>query len=214
MRAASVCSGQANLASPFGGDSSPCCQRRGARDPDAPGKRGRSCELVPRRKGHPLGGDAGKAPSRGTLAMRAGASGRGGDMSRSGQGAGRPPLANIDAARSSRSAAQPGDSGFDAHAGAGAGRAGHGGSCAAKPPLLMRRMAVKPRDRAGGAEEGSRATTTRSAPWQAPAGLRINGKSSAWSGKAKRQGRDGQGLRARMGRSRTRRGLAGAGPQN
>jgi hypothetical protein len=34
-------------------------------------------------------------------------------MSRSGQDAGRPPLANI-AADSSRSAAQPGDSGFDA----------------------------------------------------------------------------------------------------
>ena len=36
-------------------------------------------------------------------------------MTRSGQGAGRPPLANI-AAGSSRSAAQPGDSGFDGKA--------------------------------------------------------------------------------------------------
>jgi hypothetical protein len=45
------------------------------------------------------------------LAVCAGASGLEGDMARSGQGAGRPPLANS-AAGSSRSAAQPGDSGF------------------------------------------------------------------------------------------------------
>jgi len=53
-----------------------------------------------------------------------GRSEREGGMTRSGQGAGRPPLASI-AAGSSRSAAQPGDSGFAGKAVLGLGVVGH-----------------------------------------------------------------------------------------
>ena len=57
-------------------------------------------------------------------------------MSRSGQGAGRPPLASI-AAGSSRPAAQLGDPGFDAQAALGLVGLGVVGSCAAKPPGVL-----------------------------------------------------------------------------
>ena len=59
-------------------------------------------------------------------------------MSRSRQGAARPPSANI-AAGSSRLAARPGDSGFDAQVALALVGLGVVGHVLRKPPLLMKR---------------------------------------------------------------------------
>jgi MYXO-CTERM domain-containing protein len=128
-------------------------------------------------------------------------------MSRSGQGAGRPSSASI-AAASSRSAAQPGDSGFEAQAAlglVGLGMVGH--------MLRSRRFYEKVAVAAivlgalkGIGHDNQVSTMARLQAWDKREIQRLESK-------ARRQGRAVKDS-ARMARSRTRRGLAGAGPQN
>ena len=127
-------------------------------------------------------------------------------MSRSGQGAGRPPLAI--AAGSSRSAAQPGDSGFDGQAAlglVGLGVVGH--------VLRSRRFYEKVAVAAivlgalrGIGQDNRASTMARLQAWNKREIQRLERK-------AQRQGRAVKGS-ARMARSGPPRGLAGAGPQN
>lgn len=128
-------------------------------------------------------------------------------MSRSGQGAGRPPLAII-AADSSRSAAQPGDSGFDGQTALGLvvlGVVGH--------VLRSRRFYEKVAVAAivlgalrGIGQDNRASTMARLQAWNKRQVQRMERK-------AQRQGRAVEGS-ARMARSGPPRGLAGAGPQN
>ena len=128
-------------------------------------------------------------------------------MTRSGQGAGRPPPAII-AAGSSRSAAQPGDSGFAGKAAlglVGLGVVGH--------VLRSRRFYEKVAVAAivlgalkGIGHDNQVSTMARLQAWDKREIQRLERK-------AQRQGRAVKGS-ARMARSRTRRDLAGAGPQN
>ena len=128
-------------------------------------------------------------------------------MSRSGQGAGRPPLAII-AAGSSRSAAQPGDSGFDGQVAlglVGLGVVGH--------VLRSRRFYEKVAVAAivlgalrGIGQDNRASTMARLQAWDKRQIQRLERK-------AQRQGRAVTGS-ARMARSGPPRGLAGAGPQN
>jgi hypothetical protein len=127
-------------------------------------------------------------------------------MSRSGQGAGRPPLAI--AAGSSRSAAQPGDSGFDGQMAlglVGLGVVGH--------VLRSRRFYEKVAVAAivlgalrGIGQDNRASTMARLQAWDKRQIQRIERK-------AKRQGRAVKGS-ARMARAGPPRGLAEAGPQN
>jgi hypothetical protein len=127
-------------------------------------------------------------------------------MSRSGEGAGRPPLAI--AAGSSRSAAQPGDSGFEGQAAlglVGLGVVGH--------VLRSRRFYEKVAVAAivlgalrGIGQDNQASTMARLQAWDKRQIQRIERK-------AKRQGRAVKGS-ARMTRARPPRGLAGAGPEN
>ncbi len=127
-------------------------------------------------------------------------------MSRSGQGAGRPPLAI--AAGSSRSAAQPGDSGFDGQVALGLvalGVVGH--------VLRSRRSYEKVAVAAivlgavrGIGQDNRASTTARLQSWDKRQIQRLERK-------AQRQGRAVTGS-ARMARSGPPRGLAGADPQN
>jgi len=127
-------------------------------------------------------------------------------MSRSGQGAGRPPLAI--AAGSSRSAAQPGDSGFDGQMAlglVGLGVVGH--------VLRSRRFYEKVAVAAivlgalkGIGHDNQVSTMARLQAWDKREIQRLQRK-------AQRQGRAVKGS-ARMARSGPPRGLAGAGPQN
>ena len=127
-------------------------------------------------------------------------------MSRSGEGAGRPPLAI--AAGSSRSAAQPGDSGFDGQAAlglVGLGVVGH--------VLRSRRFYEKVAVAAivlgalrGIGQDNRASTMARLQAWDKRQIQRMERK-------AQRQGRAVKGS-ARMARSGPPRGLAGAGPQN
>ena len=128
-------------------------------------------------------------------------------MSRSGQGAGRPPLAII-AAGSSRSAAQPGDSGLDGRVAlglVGLGVVGH--------VLRSRRFYEKAAVAAivlgalrGIGQDNRASTMARLQAWDKRQVQRMERK-------AQRQGRAVKGS-ARMARSGPPRGLAGAGPQN
>ena len=128
-------------------------------------------------------------------------------MSRSGQGAGRPPLANI-AAGSNRPAAQPGDSGFDSQAALGLvvlGVVGH--------VLRSRRFYEKVAVAAivlgalrGIGQDNRASTMARLQAWDKRQIQRLERE-------AQRQGRAVTGS-ARMARSGPPRGLAGAGPQN
>jgi hypothetical protein len=128
-------------------------------------------------------------------------------MSRSGQGAGRPPLANI-AAGSNRPAAQPGDSGFDSQAALGLvvlGVVGH--------VLRSRRFYEKVAVAAIvlGAlrqigQDNRASTMARLQAWDKRQIQRLERE-------AQRQGRAVTGS-ARMARSGPPRGLAGEGPQN
>ena len=127
-------------------------------------------------------------------------------MSRSGQGAGRPSSASITAG--SRSAAQPGDSGFDARATlglVGLGMVGH--------VLRSRRFYEKVAVAVivlgalkGIGHDNQVSTMARLQAWDKREIQRLERK-------AQRQGRAVKGS-AQMARSRTRRDLAGAGPQN
>ncbi len=127
-------------------------------------------------------------------------------MSRSGEGAGRPPLAI--AAGSSRSAAQPGNSGFDGQAAlglVGLGVVGH--------VLRSRRFYEKVAVAAivlgalrGIGQDNRASTMARLQAWDKRQIQRMERK-------AQRQGRAVTGS-ARMARSGPPRGLAGAGPQN
>jgi len=127
-------------------------------------------------------------------------------MSRTGEGAGRPPLAI--AAGSSRSAAQPGDSGFDGQAAlglVGLGVVGH--------VLRSRRFYEKVAVAAivlgalrGIGQDNRASTMARLQAWDKRQIQRMERK-------AQRQGRAVKGS-ARMARSGPPRGLAGAGPQN
>jgi len=127
-------------------------------------------------------------------------------MSRTGEGAGRPPLAI--AAGSSRSAAQPGDSGFDGQAAlglVGLGVVGH--------VLRSRRFYEKVAVAAivlgalrGIGQDNRASTMARLQAWDKRQIQRMERK-------ARRQGRAVKGS-ARMARSGPPRGLAGAGPQN
>ena len=127
-------------------------------------------------------------------------------MSRSGQGAGRPPLAII-AAGSSGSAAQPGDSGFDGRVAlglVGLGVAGH--------VLRSRRFYEKVAVAAivlgalrGIGQDNRASTMARLQAWDKRQIQRMERK-------ARRQGRAVTGS-ARMARSGPPRGLAGTGHQ-
>ncbi len=127
-------------------------------------------------------------------------------MSRSGQGAGRPPLAI--AAGSSRSAAQPGDSGFDGQVAlglVGLGVVGH--------VLRSRRFYEKAAVAAivlgalrGIGQDNRASTMARLKAWDKRQIERMERE-------AQRQGRAVAGS-ARMARSGPPRGLAGPGPQN
>ena len=111
-------------------------------------------------------------------------------MSRSGQDAGRPPLANI-AAGSNRSAAQPGDSGLDAQAAlglVGLGVVGHVLRSRRFYEKVAVAVIVLGALRRIGQDNGA-------APWQA-CGPGISGRCSAWSAR----------LSARAARSRAPRG--------
>ncbi len=127
-------------------------------------------------------------------------------MSRSGQDAGRPPSANVTAG--SGSAAQPEDSGFDAQAAlglVGLGMVGH--------VLRSRRFyeklavawivlgALK-----GIGHDNQVSTMARLQAWDKREIQRLENR-------AKRQGRAVKSS-AQMARSKTRKGLAGADPQN
>ena len=143
----------------------------------------------------------------GTLVVCAGTSGQGGGMTRSGQGAGRPPLANI-AADSSRSATQPGDSGFDARMALGLVGLG-----VISHVLRSRRFYEKVAVAAivlGALREigqDNRASTmARLQAWDKRQIQRMERE-------AQRQGRAVTGS-ARMARSGPPRGLAGPGPPN
>ena len=139
-------------------------------------------------------------------------------MSRSRQGAGRPPPANI-AAGSSRSAAQPGDSGFDARVAlglVGLGVVGH--------VLRSRRLYEKVAVAAivlgalrGIGHDNRVSTMARLKAWDKREVQRLERKAKReiqrLEGKAQRHGRAVKGS-ARMARSGPPRGLAGAGPQN
>ncbi len=128
-------------------------------------------------------------------------------MSRSGQGAGRPPLAII-AAGSSRSATQPGDSGFDGKAAlglVGLAMVGH--------VLRSRRFYEKVAVAAialgalrGIGQDNRASTMARLQAWDKRQIQRLERK-------AQRQGRAVKGS-VRMARSGPQRGLAGAGPQD
>ena len=127
-------------------------------------------------------------------------------MSRSGEGAGRPPLAI--AAGSSRSAAQPGDSGFDGQVAlglVGLGVVGH--------VLRSRRFYEKVAVAAivlgalrGIGQDNRASTMARLQAWDKRQIQRMERK-------ARRQGRAVKGS-VRMARSGPPRGLAGAGPQD
>jgi hypothetical protein len=127
-------------------------------------------------------------------------------MSRSGQGAGRPLLAI--AAGSSRSTAQPGDSGFDGRAAlglVGLGVVGH--------VMRSRRFYEKVAVAAivlgalrGIGQDNRASTMARLQAWDKRQIQRMERK-------AQRQGRTVTGS-ARMARSGLPKGLAGAGPQN
>ena len=127
-------------------------------------------------------------------------------MSRSGEGAGRPPLAI--AAGSSRSAAQPGDSGFDGQVAlglVGLGVVGH--------VLRSRRFYEKVAVAAivlgalrGIGQDNRASTMARLQAWDKRQIQRLERK-------ARRQGRAVKGS-VRMARSGPPRGLAGAGPQD
>ena len=128
-------------------------------------------------------------------------------MSRSGQGAGGPPLAII-AADSSRSAAQPGDSGFDGQVAlglVGLGVVAH--------VLRSRRFyetvavaAIVLGALRGIGQDNRASTMARLQAWNKRQIQRIEHE-------AQRQGRTVTGS-ARMARSGPPRGLAGADPQN
>ena len=127
-------------------------------------------------------------------------------MSRSGQGAGRPPLAI--AAGSSRSAAQPGDSGFD-----GQMALGLVGLAVVGHVLRSRRFYEKVAVAAivlgalrGIGQDNQARTMARLQAWDKRQIQRMERR-------AQRQGRAVTGS-ARMARSGPPRGLAGAGPQN
>jgi hypothetical protein len=127
-------------------------------------------------------------------------------MSRSGQGAGRPSSASITAG--SRSAAQPGDSGFDARAAlglVGLGMVGH--------VLRSRRFYEKVAVAVivlgalkGIGHDNQVSTMARLQAWD-------KREIQRQERRAQRQGRAVKGS-AQMARSRTRRDLAGADPQN
>lgn len=139
-------------------------------------------------------------------------------MSRSGQGAAKPPPANI-AAGSSRSAARPGDSGFDAQMAlglVGLGVVGH--------VLRSRRLYEKVAVAAivlgalrGIGHDNRVSTMARLKAWDKREVQRLERKAKReiqrLEGKAQRHGRAVKGS-ARMARSGPPRGLAGAGPQN
>ena len=139
-------------------------------------------------------------------------------MARSGQGAGRPPPASI-AAGSSRSAAQPGDSGFDAQVAlglVGLGVVGH--------VLRSRRLYEKVAVAAivlgalrGIGHDNRVSTMARLQAWEKREVQRLERKAQQevqrLERKAQRQGRAVKGS-ARMARSGPPRGPAGAGPQN
>ena len=128
-------------------------------------------------------------------------------MSRSGQGAGRPPLAII-AAGSSRPAAQPGDSGFDGQVAlglVGLGVVAH--------VLRSRRFYEKVAVAAivlgalrGIGQDNQASTMARLQAWNQRQIQRMERETQ-------RQGRAVTGS-ARMARSGPPRGLAGAGPQH
>ena len=127
-------------------------------------------------------------------------------MSRSGQDAGRPPLASI--AAGSKSAAQPGDSGFNVQATlglVGLGMVGH--------VLRSRRFYEKVAVAAivlgalkGIGHDNQVSTMARLQAWDKREIQRLQRR-------AQRQGRAVKGA-AQMARSGPPRGLAGAGPQN
>src|ERR1700722_2497015 len=141
------------------------------------------------------------------MAVWGGASEGGGAMSRSGRDAGRPPLANIPA-DSSRSVAQPGDSGFDARMAfglVGLGVIGH--------VLRSRRFYEKVAVAAivlgalkGIGHDNQVSTMARLQAWDKREIQRLQRK-------AQRQGRAVKGA-AQMARSGPPRGLAGADSQN
>ena len=128
-------------------------------------------------------------------------------MSRSAQGAGRPPLAII-AAGSSRSAAQPGDSGFDGQA-----AVGLVGLAVVGHVLRSRRFyenvavaAIVLGALRGIGQDNRASTMARLQAWDKRQIQRLERK-------AQRQGRAVKSS-ARMARSGPPRGLAGADPQN
>ena len=128
-------------------------------------------------------------------------------MSRSGHGAGRPPLAII-AAGSGRSAAQPGDSGFGGQA-----ALGLVGLAVLGHVLRSRRFYEKVAVAAivlgalrGIGQDNRASTMARLQAWDKRQIQRMERK-------AQRQGRAVKGS-ARMARSGPPRGLAGASPQN
>jgi hypothetical protein len=139
-------------------------------------------------------------------------------MSRSGQGAVRPPPANI-TTDSSRSAAQLGDSGFDAQVTlglVGLGVMGH--------VLRSRRLYEKVAVAAivlgalrGIGHDNRVSTMARLKAWDKREVQRLERKAKReiqrLEGKAQRHGRAVKGS-ARMASSEPPRGLAGAGPQN
>ena len=128
-------------------------------------------------------------------------------MSRSGQGAGRPPLAII-AAGSSRSAAQPGPSGFDGQVAlglVGLGVVGHVlRSRRFYEKVVVAAIVLGALRRIG--QDNGASTMARLQAWNKREIQRLERK-------AQRQGRAVKGS-ARMARSGPPRGLAGAGPQN
>jgi hypothetical protein len=139
-------------------------------------------------------------------------------MARSGQGGGRPPPANI-AAASSRPAAQPGDSGFDAQVAlglVGLGVVGH--------VLRSRRFyetvavaAIVLGALKGIGHDNRVSTMARLQAWEKREVQRLERKAQRevqrLEHKAQRQGRAVKSS-ARMARSGPPRGPAGAGPQN
>ena len=128
-------------------------------------------------------------------------------MSRSGQDAGRPPLANI-AAGSNRSAAQPGDSGLDAQAAlglVGLGVVGHVLRSRRFYEKVAVAVIVLGALRRIGQDNGASAMASLRA-WNKREMQRLERK-------AQRQGRAVKGS-ARMARSGRPRGLGGVVPKN
>jgi hypothetical protein len=127
-------------------------------------------------------------------------------MSRSGQGAGRPPLASV-AAGSSRPAAQPGDSGFDARAAlglVGLGVVGHVLRSRSFYEKVAVAVIVLGALKRIGQDNGASAMESLRA-WNKREIQRLERK-------AQRQGRAVKSS-ARMARSRATKDLAGAGPK-